>query len=102
MATGTLRVDAPLIVEHYTVDNNTVNANSALSVNFNNIGKTGYTTVGIVGAAISNATSSGTGSVYCAIKAFFAIGTTATLAIKNTNNSAAKVMAEIYVLYQKN
>lgn len=102
MASGTLRVSAPLVVEYHVIDNTTVNANSALSVNFTNIGKTGYTILGIVGAAISNASSSGTGSVHCAVKAFFVSGTDATLAIKNTNNSAAKVKAEVYVLYQKN
>ena len=102
MATGTLRASAPLVVEYHVVDNNTVNANSALSVNFTNIGKTGYTILGIVGASIANASSSGTGSQLCAIKAFFASGTDATLAIKNNGSSAAKVKAELYILYQKN
>lgn len=101
MATGTLRVDAPLVVETYTVDNNTINANTALSVNYN-IGKTGYTTVGVVGAAVSNATSGGANAIMCAIKAFFASGNYATLAIKNTGTATAKVIAEIRILYQKN
>ena len=67
------------------------------------VSKSGYTAIGITGWNIKNATTDGGNSSYCGFaKLYLSNATTVTMIITNGGTNAAKVCADIYVLYRKN
>ena len=83
------------------IDNWSVAASSSEDTTVS-VAKTGYTPLGIVGWNFANATSSGTGRSLVYLTKLYLSGTTATISVRNSTTTAAKVKLTIFVLYRKN
>lgn len=104
MATGVINKPYPImLVEEKTVDNISVTASETQTLTIP-CGKEGYTPIGIVGFQLANASSSGARVSFVFVFAVYLNTTDPSVKInvRNTNSSAAKVLARAWVLYKKN
>ena len=102
MAAGTVKRDL-YVVASATADNISIPTNSSGSADIN-VSKSGYTPLCVVGFDIVNASSSGSGDIYCyPIRMFYNSSSgKAVVKIGSRRSEAAKVKCTVHVLYRAN